>query len=101
MLVGFNDFLKVSVADRPLADRVFLLQPSLQNLRSRLQINYQVRRRQLLAEKVVVAVVSLKFLIAQIEAGEEFVLLKDEIRHDGFLRRRARLEKAQLFEPPN
>ena len=49
-------------------------------LRAGLQINNQVRRGKLLAKIIVVAVISIEFLIGQVEAGKKLVFFEDKVR---------------------
>src|SRR5205823_13493494 len=60
-----------------------------------------VRRRQLLAKIVVVAIVGVEFHIAQVQAGKKFVLFENEIRDYDLLRARPEIERMQLFESSN
>ena len=53
------------------------------------------------AEMVVVAIVDFQFLIGQVEAGEDLVLFEDEVGDHGFLRARAQVKGAELFEAAN
>src|SRR5258708_5745995 len=101
VLVGFDDFFEVVLADGLLSRRVLLLQPLLQHLGSGLQVNHQVRRRHQLAEVVVVAVVGFEFLVVEVQVGKQLVFFKNEIGDDKFLRVRAQVERLQLLEAPN
>ena len=58
-------------------------------------------RGQLLAKVVVVPVVSVEFVVGQIEAGEEFIFFEDEICDDGLLRPRPEIQGLQLLEAPH
>src|ERR1700746_3813491 len=53
------------------------------------------------AEKVVVAIVSVEFLIIEIKAGEQLVFFEDKVGDDGPLRGVSEVEGLQLFETTN
>ena len=78
--------------------RVFFFKALLQNVGRGLQVDHEVGRRELLAEKIVVAVVSFELLIVQIEAREKFVFFENEIGNNGPIRARPGIERPQLFE---
>ena len=97
VLVGFGDLFDVIVTDARLRGRVLFLHALLQHIGRRLQINHQVRRGQLLAKVIVVAVVNLELRVTQIDAGEELVLLKDVVGDDA-LGRSGAGKAVQLLE---
>jgi len=66
-----------------------------------LQINDQVRRGDLLAKIIEVAIVGVEFLIVEVERSEKLVFFKDVIGNDRLVRARSEIERAQLFEPPD
>ena len=70
MLVSFDDFFQVVIIDGLLAGRILLLQTLLQNLGRGLQVDDEIGRGQLFAEKIVVTIVGFQFLVAEIQAGE-------------------------------
>src|SRR5208282_3647469 len=61
----------------------------------------QIRRGQLLAKIIEIAIVSIEFLIVQIEAGKELVFLKNIIRHHRLVRTRPQIKRPQLLETPD
>ena len=77
VFVSFDHFLEIIFVDRLLSRRVLFLQAFLEHLRRRLQVDDEVRRRQLLAEMVVVAIIGFKFLVVQVEARENLVLFEE------------------------
>ena len=84
VLVGLDHFFYVIVADGNFAGSIFLTQAPLQHLRRGLEIDHQIRDRQLLAEMMEVAVVNLKLRVAEIDVREQFVFLEDVVSHHGF-----------------
>ena len=50
---------------------------------------------------VVVAVVSVEFLVGQIKAGKQLVFFEDKIGNHSFLRPRTQIERLQLLETPH
>src|ERR1051326_4412540 len=101
VFIRLDHFLQILIADRPLSRSIFLLESLLQHLRRRLQIDYEVRRWQLIAEMIVVTIVGIEFLIIEIQAGKQFVLLKNKIRDHSLLGPRPQVESLQLLKPPH
>jgi hypothetical protein len=79
----------------------FFFSRFLQHFRSRLQINHEVRRGNLFAKIIEVAIVGIEFLIVEIEAGEELVFFKNVIGDDSLIRMGTEIERTQLFEAPD
>ena len=78
---------------------VLLLQPLLQHLGRRLQVNHQVGRRNVLPEQIVVAVVNLQLVIAQVQAGKQLVFLEDVIGNDRLVGIALHVQRGQLLIP--
>ena len=88
VLVSLHNFIQILVADRPLPRHILFLQPLLEHIRRGLQVDDEVRRRYLLAEVVVVAIVGIKLLVGEIQTGKELVFLENVVRNHGLLRPR-------------
>src|SRR5436305_2526456 len=99
VLVRFDDLFDVVVADRQLPRSILAPQTFLQHIRTRLQINHKIRRGQLFAEVVVVAVINSQFAVVEVDAGEQLVFLEDVIADNRFVR--TALERPQLLETPH
>src|SRR4051812_35370329 len=99
VLVCFDDFFQVFFADRLFTRYIFLFQAFLQHLGRGLEIDHEVRRGQLVAKIIVVAVVGIEFLIIQVEICKQLVFFEDEIRDHEFLRARTEIQRAKLLEP--
>jgi len=98
VLVGFDHFFQVFLIDRFFPGGILLLEPLLQHFRRGLQINHKIGRGQLRAKVIVVAIVGVEFLVGQVEAGEEFVFLEDEISDHHLLRARAKVKPLELLK---
>src|SRR5208283_6249167 len=78
-----------------------LLEALLQHLRRRLQVNHQVGGGHILPEKVVVAAVNVKLLIAQVQTGEKLVFLEDIVGDEGLVGIAFHFKRGQLFVARN
>src|SRR5258708_6122929 len=101
VFVRLDHFFQIVFVDRFSSRRILLFQALLQHFGRGLQVNDEIRCGQLLAEMVVVAVIDFEFLIVQVEAGENLVLLEDKVGDYGFLRAWAQVEGAKLLEAAN
>ena len=97
VFVGLDHFFQIIVADGLLAGRALFLQPLLQHLGRGLQVDDEVGRGHVLPEQLVVAVVDLKLGIAEVQAGEQLVLLEDVIGDIGLVGIALEVERAQLL----
>ena len=97
VFVGFDDFFEVIVADAFFGGGIALLETLLEDIHRGLQVDDELRRRELRAEHLIVAVVHVEFGVAKIEVGEELVFFEDVIDDDDLARSGSDLELPQLF----
>src|SRR3954454_1572507 len=101
VFICFSHFFQVLFADCFFRSCVLLFQTLLQHFWRGLQIDDQVRRRELFPEMVVVPVVGIEFLIVEIQAGKDLIFFEDEIRDDHFLRPAPQIKGLQLLKSAN
>ena len=88
VFVGLHHFHQVVLADRFFPGSVFLFQSFLQDFGRGLQVDDEVGRWQLVAERIEVAIVGFQFVVVEVEAGKQLVFLENIVRDDGLVRAR-------------
>src|ERR1044071_7301500 len=98
VFIGLDHLFNVVVAHGGFTGDVFLAQALLQHVGRGLKVNHQVRRGQLLAEELVIAVINFQLRIAQIDVGEDLVFFKDVVGDDGLARLGPHFKPLQLLK---
>jgi hypothetical protein len=98
VFVGFDDLFHVLVADGALVGDILAPEALAENIERGLEVDDEIGGGQLGAEEFVITVVDGKLVVAEVEVGEEFVLLEDVVGDDYLLRIVGGGEGAELLE---